>query len=413
MTARPSLAFFLRHHNDIDHVIPVAYALAEQGRHDLHLVVCTHPAYLTDARLRLLAPFPTVTVHHIMDFAPLTPEQRKQAYAEVLGDRPPDEVNFPEIWERWFGTPLFAALFERLFGKGRRGAVVFDWTTSPFTRMVTRIAASQGLPGISLPHGVKVFSNLLVTKDNLNFDPLLKATAAYSIFDHVVLPNRYWRDFFATCVDPAKLHQLGSPRFCERWRAMLPDMALPFRKDVGDALRVVLFLRDQGYDIFWEEVVRTYRLILQFPGVHLLVRHHPRSCAQGALRDQHPALFDMQHDNLTILADRTSSSALIDWADVVVDGGTSMACEAVLKGKPVLCLEYIHPNRTLLVEYVTACELRTRDDLFHNIKALCADRTRPFYDPAEVQAYRDNVLDDFHPDVLGRYVDFFNSIVPA
>lgn len=409
--SRPQLAFFLRHNNDIDHMIPVAYALAAAGRHDLHLIVCTHPAYLADARLKLLRPFDHVHYHHIMDFAPISDQERRQAFADKLGEQTPDEVNFAEIWEPWYDTGFFAALFERIFGSQRHGAVVFDWSTAPFTRMVLKLAAGLGIPSISLPHGVKVFSNLLVTKDNLNFNALTRATAAYSIFDHVALPNRFWHAFFVQCMDPAKLHILGSPRFCQQWRDILAGCIKPYDKDVGDALRVVLFLRDQGYDIFWEEVVRTYLLILQFPNVHLLVRHHRRSCAQDALRAAHPALFDLASPDLTILTDRTSSSALIDWAHVVVDGGTSLNCEAVLKGKPLLSLEYVHPNRTLLVDYVKSCELRTRDDLFHHMEAFCRDRNRPFYNLDEVQAFRDNVLDDFEPDVLGRYVDFFDSIL--
>jgi hypothetical protein len=250
-----------------------------------------------------------------------------------------------------------------------------------------------------------------VTKDNLNFDDVTQSTCEFSIFDHVVLPNRYWHDFYAKCEVATNLHILGSPRYCAEWRDILDGLTQPFRKDVGDALRVVFFLRDQGYDIFWEEVARSYRLILQFPNVHLLVRHHRRSCAQASLREAHPALFESSHPNLTILIDHTSSSALIDWADVVVDGGTSVSYEAVLKGKPLLSLEYLHPNRTVLVDYVKSCEMRTRDDFYLQMEAFSRDKQRGFYDSAEVRVFRDNVLDYFEQDVLGRYVAFFDSIL--
>jgi hypothetical protein len=409
--SRTKLAFFLRHNNDIDHMIPVAYALAQSGRHELHLVVCTHPAYLDDARLKLLEPFDNVRFHHIMDFAPLPAEERTRIIAETLGQRPADEVNFGEIWRPWCGTQMFASLFGAIFGQDRRGAVVFDWTTEPLAQAIVKLAAGLGIQSVSLPHGVKVFANWLVTKDNLNFAELTQSTCEFSIFDHVVLPNRYWHDFYAKCQVATNLHILGSPRYCEQWRDILARLTKPFPKDVGQALRVVFFLRDQGYDIFWEEVVRSYRLILQFPGVHLLVRHHRRSCAQASLRAEHPALFETSHPNLTILTDNTSSSALIDWADVVVDGGTSMSYEAVLKGKPLLSLEYLHPNRTILVDYLKSCEMRTRDDFYFQMEAFVRDKHKAFYDPDEVRVFRDNVIDYFEPDVLGRYVNFFDSIL--
>ena len=411
MSAYPALAFFLRHNNDIDHMIPVAYALAKQGLYKIHLIITTHPANQMDPRLKLLAPFKTVSTHHVLDFAPITSHQRKQAFTETLINHTPDDVNFPEIWEKWYSTSLFVNLFEQIFGESKRGAVIFDWTTSPFVRLILNLAAKFNIPSVSLPHGVKVFSNMLTTKNHINFETLIKSTREYDIYDHIVLPNRFWYNFFVRYIDDAKLHVLGSPRFCTEWRDILSNLTRPFEKNVGEALRVVFFLRDQGYDIFWEEVIRTYLLILQFPNVHLLVRHHRRSCAQNSLREQYPALFDLKHENLTILTDRTSSSALVDWADIIVDSGTSLNGEAVLKRKPLLSLEYLHPNRTILVDYITSCDMRTRDDLFHQIAAFSKDKTREFYNEDEVQNFCDNVINHFHQDVLECYVNFFDEIV--
>ena len=127
-----------------------------------------------------------------------------------------------------------------------------------------------------------------------------------------------------------------------------------------DKLKVVLFLRNTGYPIFWEEIVRTIKLILQFPEIYLIVKHHPRNRSSKKLTRELISLYPEIKQNIGknlkfIYSGDVNSASLVKWTDLVIDVGTSVAFGAVKEGKPVLMPEYLHANYSAIAYMVFRC----------------------------------------------------------
>ena len=58
-----------------------------------------------------------------------------------------------------------------------------------------------------------------------------------------------------------KIAILGSPRYNNAWLKVLEELTPQYDFGPHDALNLVLFLRSPQYPIFWQEVVRTIRMV--------------------------------------------------------------------------------------------------------------------------------------------------------
>ena len=207
-----------------------------------------------------------------------------------------------------------------------------------------------------------------------------------------------------------RIKVLGSPRYNEEWLTILQPLLPAYHaKRDADGLKVVFFLRNFLYAIFWDEVIRTIQLISQFPGLHLVVKHHTRDVQLKRLIQSHPELASANVSNLDFVYDEVHSGSLLSWADVAMDLGTSVVFEAVKQGKPVLAMEYLHAGTSTVAHYMETCAMRSRDDTYEAIRALVRDPSRPFYDENERARFIREVIEVPDANVLERYVDFLEQ----
>ena len=118
----------------------------------------------------------------------------------------------------------------------------------------------------------------------------------------------------------------------------MDDLTPTYDFGPGDSLNIVLFLRSPQYPIFWEEVIRTVRMVTQLPGVKMVVKHHTRPCGDDPLKAFYDELESQPVENLRFAFDDVHSDSC-RWADVVMDVATSVSFEAVKAYKPVLAME--------------------------------------------------------------------------
>ena len=133
-----------------------------------------------------------------------------------------------------------------------------------------------------------------------------------------------------------------------------------------------MFLRNYNYPIFWEEVIRTIKLLQQFPGIYLVVRHHTRSdTVKYLIREYHELCKNTP--SVEFVFDNVHSASLLKWTDVVLDLGTSVVYEAIKQKKPVLSMEYLHAYRSNIAQYMESCDIKCRDDLYNLIQTFLKD----------------------------------------
>ena len=105
------------------------------------------------------------------------------------------------------------------------------------------------------------------------------------------------------------------------------------------------------------------------------------------------------------------TAELCEWADVVIVIGTSVMTEALMKGKPVLYLKYLHAN-TMLFEECGACwTIHNEAELEHAIQSLRVKRMNVPYTEENVNRFLSEVVYGGRTkrDVLRDYVQFITE----
>jgi len=418
------ILFFLRHYNDIDHIVPVIYKWLHTSQGQAHVIITTDREYLDDYRIKFLEQFDRLVLYYITDFFEDKQKARYESNARLtalLPHHPPRLWNkFREILFRYHRLPAydklyFDKLFCVIFGNDEKGVVVFDWLSvnSPhlgFVEKAIEAAKGRGLVTVSLPHGDSPHFNRMIRLKELDYSSM-DHYASGSIFDYVVVPNDLCARRYLPFLEPDRIKVLGSPRYNNEWLSILDNLIDPFVNNKTEGkLKLVLFLRNYHYPIFWEEVIRTIQLIAQFEHVFLVVKHHTRDNKLEKFLNNYPDLKISQHTNVEIVFQEIHSGGLLKWADIIIDVGTSVAFEAVKMGKPVLALEYLHAGTSTVAHYIKASDLRCRDDLYDVISGFIDNPRIEFYNQEERDNFIRDIIEVQGENVLDHYSDFINGL---
>lgn len=385
--------FHVYRRNNIDHVIPVIARLSDQPDVSIFVVTFFEDAQESDFRLRYLRSKPSIAVGAVDDFA--------VAASRHFGLKDRSAVTVVDLM-RYFVPD------------GTSGVAVFDDTILP---NYIDAARALGIKTVSLPHGDDPFTNFMITADDLTYYGLRHSQKALP-YDLYVSSSR----ITARRESPAwegKHRVLGSARFSPEWMAELDRLVPPASFEGSDGkLKLVFFLRNAKYAVFWEEFERLLKLILQFRDIDLVIVGHPRQYVKTGKDKETPVDIplpsvergDRIHPNSrvrVIAPDLFHGSQLIRWADAVLSLGTSVVYEAVLRGKPVFEIEYLHPNRTVVGALFKNADIVSRDQMYDWIERLLTDpaAAKDFYAPEEMAKFRQLCIDLGLPgSALDRYV---------
>ena len=289
--------------------------------------------------------------------------------------------------------------------------ICFDWIMAtsaaavPVAQRAANIARERKIPIISLPHGDSPHFNEMIALDDLDFSwRQIYSTGA--IFDSVVVPNELCAKRYQPFMSDEQIAILGSPRYNSEWLAVMDGLTPTYEFGAHDSLNIVLFLRSPQYPIFWQEVVRTIRMLATHPNVKLVVKHHTRPSGSDPLKPFYDELEQRPIANLRFAFDETHSGALLRWSDVVMDLATSVSFEAVKANKPVLAMEYLHAGYSTIARYIPATEMRCRDDVLAAVANFIARGTDGFYRKRDRLHFMDEMIDVPDAQVLPRYVKY-------
>jgi hypothetical protein len=361
--------FFLRTYAEVDHLTPLIWKCLEKG--DGALVVPHHSfPYHEDFRIKFLQTFPRFQVLQLRG-------TRAGSAAIRLASRviwTPSRAR--ALCERYRVSACFVAsrsgvgryrrrpsrreieqgCMEASYLPGRkRLARLLDRVLKPLNTSFLLAAKERGIPVFCLPHGVG--TELDNAFKRRRFDLMRRAAEGTSPED--------WRSEFTMCVfasshhrqweiehgglDPAAAEAWGSLRFSPQWLEVLDRI-------VGDADAVragnagrigVLFLVPKWHASVDRAATEALLLSLAArPDLRLIVKSHPSRDELG------PELTRRlrEHPNVE-LAGKANSSTLIRSADVTIVESSSVAIEALVRGKHLIYLSYLRPSPEVYVEY--------------------------------------------------------------
>lgn len=405
--------FFLRHNNDIDHIAPVLYKWLSTENVPTDVIITTKKDFLHDYRIEYLKQFKNVRIFYIND---LFKKCSLPYFFNYFYFK--DDTKFDKLFKRYSllrkkVDKSIERIANKIYKDMEKGIVVFDWTATYFVKQMVENAKNRGFITISLPHGDMPYVSLLEIIDALNYN-CLKSNEPLKIFDYIVIPNNLNIKRYEKFIEAERLKVLGSPRYCDEWMKIISDLIPKYEeKDSQGKLKIVFFLRNLGYPIFWDEVVRTIKLIMQFDGLYLIVKHHPRNRTARKLTKQliskYPEIERNIGKNLKFIYEDVDSGSLLKWADVVIDIGTSVTWEAVKQNKPVLMIEYLYANYSTIASYIKETEIKCRDDLYHILEKLLDNKKVKFYNENNRKKFISEIIDTPDKYVLERYCNFLKS----
>jgi len=413
--------FFVRHFNDIDHTTPIVWKLLKNNYPVA--IYCMNSLYdiRNDYRLQFLKSR-GVTVDYLheafnqqwgfffniirtifkkCDKHIIKREKRQGAsnmlvkLIEILTTR------LRSITYKWMRRLYYDAdwAYTVLKQTGAR-VICFDHVmpTLYFVDAFLKASHRIGIPSIALPHGVYLYTNE-ATKPKATEERRL---AKFNRLDFVIVANELRKSvLIRSGVDENKIFVLGSARYCSEWleenRKILPRASNILNRETGK-LKVVLMCSKPQCRVDVERMLKTCALLAELDGIEALIKPHTRSQdSENIFRSI--SLPDVSH---------VLTAELCEWADVLLNVGSSVITEALMRGKPALYLKYLHKNTTLFEELGSCWTINTENELKEAILSLKADKHKVPYSNATIASFLSEVVygGNDNRDVLGTYERF-------
>ncbi len=419
--------FFIRHFNDIDHITPVVWKMKQENRPAA--VYCINPKYdiHNDYRLTFLKVQGVVVesiydafsqklnmLHHAMRFlylwifakAKRLNSDNQESRLLLLLSR------WGQLIIEWIGHKLYKLTRKIFYNKNwaryileqsRAQVLCFDHIihNQYVVAVLLRAAKEMSIPTIALPHGVYLYTN----ESSKPKSTAKQRFSKFDRFDYVVVQNQLRKNVLARSgIGEEKIVVLGSARFCEEWieqnMKILTRMINSNAKST-EKLKVIFLTSKPQCRVDMERMLSTIEILSNHSEIELKLKPHTRMGAS-------PHLFV----NLPIAnASDVLTAELCEWADVVIVIGTSVMTEALMQGKPVLYLKYLHAN-TMLFEECGACwTIHNEAELEHAIQSLRVKRMNVPYTEENVNRFLSEVVYGGRTkrDVLRDYVQFITE----
>jgi hypothetical protein len=198
-----------------------------------------------------------------------------------------------------------------------------------------------------------------------------------------------------------KILVLGCARYSAEWlnqhQKILPGTMDSNLSD-STKLKVVLMPSKPQARVDVDRLFKTCSILADIDGIDALIKPHTRLPGAKNLFHGVP-LTDVSH---------VLTAELCEWADVLLNVGSSVITEALMRGKPALYLKYLHENKTLFEELGSCWTINNENELKSALVSLQADKKNIPYSEESVAAFVADIVQggNADSDVLGRYEEF-------
>ncbi len=413
--------FFVRHFNDIDHLTPVVWKLQKDNypvavfcmnlrydiQQDYRLRFLKDQGvivdYLYDAFVKKRAPF------HQFLYALIRTSYKTQQKL-VHDTHGPSRTLTTQLGRLvgFAGTGLYK--FVRMIYYGRRWArsvlertnaqaICFDYIM-PRAYSVDaflKAARQMSIPVLALPHGVQLYTN----ENSKPKSTETRRFAKFNRFDYIIASDKLRKNIIVKAgVAENKIAVLGSARYCRSWLEkndeIVPKIAAKFSGS-SEKLRVVLMPSKPQCRLDIERMFASCQLIADLDGIQAMIKPHTRTNMINQFGNY--PLPDASH---VLTAD------LCEWADVLLVVGSSVITEALMRGKPVLYLKYLHDNTTLFEELGACWIIPNEFELKNALVSLQTRKADVPYSAKSVTAFLLEIVygGDSNRNVLDAYEAF-------
>ena len=336
--------FVLRTYPEIDHITPMIWKCLEKG--DRAIAVFLEPYdYTRDYRIRFLTGYPRFQV---LRLAGTWSRIRRVRHASMLFW---NHYTLRSLFRRYRFAACFIGWGPGASPSGGKVSLVKQIRTkflSPLRERLISAAIDSSIPVFCLPHGVHTNLNLgasLKEGDRLPY-------GNENCFSAFVVSTEIYRQHLYRHgdIDPELVQNWGSLRFCPQWidilKEICPEASVPPKED--GQVRLIFFVPKWRNRVDKEQTTALIKSIAERRDVQLILKTHPR---KGEAELEEALLRELLEHSNVYLAGDAHSPALIRDSDIVVDIGSSIAIDAVVRGKHLIYPEYLLENRLAFDEW--------------------------------------------------------------
>ena len=359
------IVIFIRIHNDFDHALPIIdylirykhqsviiYGLGKEYRK------CNkHISYVENVLLNKIISFEDefYLKHHKFYFGLMN----------SIGKFPNLKIKIVDL--------LFNALFSQVrrivyyLASGsvesfvsqlsKKTVIMADFGTEgqfPYKYIIKK-SQKKGIPIIAYLHGFYIWTNLNVMyikkpKLPVNITNLLNkwlfAKGIDTYYDKYLGAPNAADTHFRSNLYPGfdkfeRVVGIGIPRFSFEWIDRFARNGPVIRKINNDKIYVALFLSGENYEVNSESLKETVDWMINSNLINLTIKPHPRVGLSGLDKNNLPIASKVSELN---------SSDIIEWADVGILYGCSIALEMIIRNVVVVVPKYIDNNKTIIEE---------------------------------------------------------------
>jgi hypothetical protein len=342
--------FVFRTSPDIDHMVPLAWKLIENGE-QVHAVMS--PGYDPDGdyRIEFARRYPAFHLHEARGGRLRRWARGTLPYAFVLLRRERVEL----VAVEW-GYGLDAG-YDR--PRSARGVVALLRSlgrsllrsSDPHQTRVNYLVAAHvlGLPTVCLPHGLNIKHGAAWNQELI--DILAQGGVDFrdrNRFTSYVLNTEEMRRWYIDYAmgDPDVLETLGSLRWTPEWFERNLELAPPFEwpETARGRVKVVFMVPKWMNRVHADAAIELVRRLEHVDEISLAIMGHPRKTHGGADPLYANAEIDWSriHDVTGV-----NSVSVIRACDVVIDVGSSIGIEVLMQGKVLVNPTYVHDVETL------------------------------------------------------------------
>lgn len=411
------MSIFVREYNDVDHIVPLAYAL---GRNHAVVNLCSINPLIniaTDIRFKILSNQPTVHVSDALYFNPQTiggwiisrgiSLLRNHNLLQTNG-----KGILSRIGRRIIQTHnnLYSSKWaDTLIQKLSPEIIILEWGNYEKSKLGELVMAAHrlGVATIAVPHGLNVMSNKYQSWKAAENKTVLQYGYQLRHIDWVVCQHRTWAEYLRIGgVDSKKILVMGSARFCPEWHQILRKayQKHPFYLNLASHTKLKIVYMDHSR--FWrvkgDVVEKSLKKISELNFVDLVIKPTTRNNVFS-----NPTISQLSENVSDV-----PSPVLVEWADVVICAASSILVEALLQKKPLIYPKHHHENTGIIEKYSACWQVSDDDALVNALKNLSSNASELPYDEDTVEMFLNHLIcgDQSNRDILKDHVELIQGV---
>ena len=261
---------------------------------------------------------------------------------------------------------------------------------------IVRTLFENGFEIYSFNHGFDVLTNDLLGFQDLEFK-LLEENERINHSEATVFFSK--NSIIRYSNFGKNLKVLPSLRFSSYWVKKIINRSikyeLPIQKDKSK-IKILLCMSATCNNIWSGEQYRLIRLLAKLKDIFLYIKVHPREVNLTLKLNYEFS----EYRNICIVGNKIPSSVLINISDIVLTISSGMFVEAIIQGKVLIYLKYLHCNSIVLddINYFDDSDyisiVNTRDELLNLLNRYSSKLPNVLKTSNRMLFLKDYILDD-------------------